>query len=319
MCKRFVLICTLVTCLSTGVAQDKTEERSSIVYVSGLVMHTTGSSCLIDLGTAHTIANQDRLAVFRAVHGHFAPVGHITVQKADATTSHCTNQIQTQPNDLVMLVKEISQLQPGSRHRDRIIRQQVVRSFSKTSTTSVNNVKLANALTDYQSQYADWERARGDVAGSLKSATLQNTADEPQKRLRSQINLMRRFYQEEATFIAAAGPIWSHIMPILAGQTAEAVHRLRRQDLKGDDLSDNAVKLAATELRTRVLDRVFQLQSEQQNVVALMVASLVPGTARDSTIVLRSSIVRTQFPDLHEDEQLLEDINQLVLNIRDEN
>ncbi|MCH2203478.1 MAG: hypothetical protein MK102_16045 [Fuerstiella sp.] len=300
---------------------DNNEERASIVYVSGLVLHATKSSCLIDLGTAHTIANQDQLAVFREVHGHFAPIGHVTVTEAEGITSHCSGHIQTQPYDLVIAVREINQLQAGARHRDRIIRQQVVRSFSKLSTTSVNDIKLANALTDYQRQYADWERARGDVVGSIESAMLQNSADESRERLRSQINLMRRKYLENSTFVAAAGPIWSGIMPILSGGTAEADHRLRLQDMKDGNLPNGNVGLTAAEIRDRVLDQdqVFQLQPEQQNIVALIVASLVPGTTSNSTILLRSHIRQTQFPDLNEDEQLLEDVDQLVMNIRDGN
>ena len=95
--------------------------------------------------------------------------------------------------------------------------------------------------------------------------------------------MMRRLYQQDAQTVAAAGPTWSSIMPLLAGPTAEAAHALRLEDLKDQDLPEDAVQVAAAELRSRVFDRIFQLQREQQNVVALIVASLIPGSSREAS------------------------------------
>ena len=313
-----ILICISVTSLSPCLAQVVTRDRSSILYVVGQVASATERSCIVDIGAVHTIADQEQLVVFRPIHGYLQPIGRITVTQSEATTSRCKNQVRSQPNDIVITVREISQLRPGAVHRGRIVRRHVVRSYRQTSSTNVNNIHMANALSDYELQYPNWERSRGEVAGTLLSTSLKDsTDDEALRRLRSQINMMRRFYQQDAQTVAAAGTTWSSIMPLLAGPTAEAGHALRLKDLKDGDLSEDAVQVAAAELRSRVFDRIFQLQREQQNVVALIVASLIPGSSRDNTIFLRTSISQTQFPDLSDDPELLEDIDELVLSIRD--
>ena len=312
-----VLICINVTCLAPCSGQVITEDRSSILYVVGQVVRSAEGSCIVDIGAVHTIVDQDQLVVFRPIYGYLQPIGRITVSKTEATTSRCGNQIRSQPNDIVMAVREISQLRPGAEHRIRIVRRQVVRSYRETSSTTVNNVRMANALSDYEIQYPGWERSRGEVAGTLLSESLKDSTDEALQRLSSQINMMRRLYQQNAQTVAAAGPMWSDIMPLLAGPTAEAGHALRLEDLKDRDLHEDAVRVAAAELRSRVFDRIYQLQREQQNVVALIVASLIPGSSRDNSVFLRSSFGKTQFPELSEDPELLEDIDELVLSMRD--
>lgn len=312
-----IMICGSVTGLAPCVAQTPTEERSSIVYVIGRVEKAEAGSCIVDIGGVHTVAGQDRLAVFRAVHGYFEPIGHITVTHPEMITSRCTNPVGAEPKDVVMTVREISELRPGAQHRRHIVRRRVVRAIGTTSTTTVDNVGIASALSDYELQYPQWERSRGAVAGTLLSASMKGVAEESLRRLKSQINMMRRLYQQDAHTVAAAGATWSGIMPLLAGPTAEAAHALRIEDLKDPDLAEDAEQVAAVELRSRVFDRIFQLQREQQNVVALIVASLIPGLSRDNSILLRSSINQTQFPGLSDDPELLEDLDELVLSIRD--
>ncbi len=312
-----ILIGISVSCLSSSLAQSLTEQRSSILYVIGRVSSADKTSCIIDVGAVHTIASQDQLAVFRPVRGHFQPIGRIRVTRVEPTTSHCINHVRSMPNDIVMVVREISELYPGARHRERVVRQQVVRSYRMTSFSTINNVRTAMALSDYELQFPEWERSRGDIAGTFFSDSMQESADESLRRLRSQINMMRRLYQQDAQMVAAAGDIWSNIMPLVAGETAEAGHALQLKDLHDGDVSEDRVQFSAVELRRRVLDRIYQLQPEQQNVVALIVASLMSGSSRDATLFLRTAINQTQFPDLDDDEQFMEDLGQLVLDIRD--
>ena len=117
--------------------------------------------------------------------------------------------------------------------------------------------------------------------------------------------------------LAAAGDVWSDIMPLVAGETAQAGHDQQVKGLHDGEILQDRVESSAVEIRSRVLDRIYQLQPEQQNVVALIVASLTSGSSRDATVLLRTAIDQTQFPDLDDDEQFMEDLGQLVLDIRD--
>jgi hypothetical protein len=172
-------------------------------------------------------------------------------------------------------------------------------------------------LSDYEKQFPKWERSRGAVVGQLLSATLKDSGDNQLERLTSQVNLMRRLYQQDAQTVDAAGELWTSVMPLLAGQTAAAGHALRVKDQQEGDISRNAVKVAAAELRDRVFERFYHLEREQQNILALVVASQISKSARNNQALLKTTIDQTQFEGLGEDEQLLENMERLVLDFRD--
>jgi hypothetical protein len=315
-----VLLLTVALCttnLSTGFAQSGAEERSSILYVVGRVASATDTSCLIDIGAVQTIASQNQLAVFRPIDGYYKPIGRITVDHTEATTSHCTHRIRTQRNDIVMTVREISELRPGARHRKHIVRRRIVRARHQASSTTVHHVRTAHALSDYEKQFPKWEQSRGAVAGQLLSAALKDSADNRLERLTSQVNLMRRLYQQGAETVDAAGEVWAGVMPVLAGQTAAAGHALRVSAQQDGDIPQDAIEIAAVELRDRVFERFYHLEREQQNILALVVASQVSKSVRNNQVLLKTTIEQTQFKGLGEDEQLLEDIERLVLDFRD--
>ncbi len=310
-----ITICAvlIIPTFAKGQPASDADERSSIVYVAGQVAAATESTCLIDLGAVHTIYLRHRLVVFRPTDGYYRPIGYITVVRADATSSDCRHQIDAQPGDLVMAVREISELNPGERHRDLILRRRLIRSYLKTATSSFNNIRTANALSTYQLQFPKWERSRGDVAGTLMSEELEERADKRLDRLRSQLNLMRRLYQQDAQVVAAAGDPWEDAMALLAGKTAAAAHALRVEGQQDADENDAAsLQVAPDELRSRVFDRVFHLEPEQRNTIALVIASLLPDAGVENSIQLRTAIAQTQFPDLVENDQLLDDMGRML-------
>lgn len=312
-----ILLIAFTTCSST-LAQPTFDDRTNIVYVIGRVTSATDKSCLIDIGAVHTVNSQDKLALFRPVQGYFSPLGQITAEHVESTTTQCAQRVKAQPNDVVIAARELSELRPGARHRERILRRQVVRSYRQRSSTTVNNLRTAEALSSYQRSFPKWERNRATVAGTLLSQRLQKSNDERLERLQAQLNLMRRHYMESTDIVAAAGPGWEGVMPILAGQTAAAGHALHvENEQEQPKEGEQKPRLAADELRSRVFARVFHLEREQQNVLAMIVASLLDGTARQNSILLRTAIAQTQFPDLETDEQLMEDLEVMLLDIRD--
>lgn len=300
-------------------AQPEIEERSSILYVIGRVADASDTACLVDIGSVHTIESQDRLALFRPVDNFFVPVGHVTVDYTITTASHCVHNDRAQVNDVVMAVREISELNPGPRHRNRMLKRRIVRSYLQTASSTFNNVRTANALSHYEKHFPEWERSRAAVAGTLLSERLQTRDDERLKRLQAQLNLMRRLYQEDARMVSAAGESWEYAISLLAGRTAAAAHALRVEDQINNVGQEGTIRLAADELRRRVFDQVFHLEPEQRNTVALVLASLLPDSSIDNTIQLRTAIAQTQFPDLEDDDQLLEDMGRMLLALRDLN
>lgn len=313
-----ILLIAVTLTASETLAQPTFDDRTNIVYVIGRVTSATDRTCLIDIGAVHTVKSQDRLALFRPVQGYFSPLGQVTAEHVESTTTQCNQSIKAQPNDVVITVRELSELRPGLRHRERILRRQVVRSFRQRSSTTVNNLRTAEALSSYQRSFPKWERNRAIVAGTLLSQRLQKSSDQRLERLQAQLNLMRRHYMESTDIVAAAGSGWEGVMPVLAGQTAAAGHALNvenAQEVPEDGEQKN--RLSTDELRSRVLARLFHLEREQQNVLAMIIASLLDGTARQNSILLRTAIAQTQFPDLETDEQLMEDLELLLLDIRD--
>lgn len=318
--RRFILLlCAGLACPSIVCAQIEVNDRSSVLYVIGRVAKATETSCLVDIGNVHTVRSQKRLALFRPVDNFFVPIGHVTVDYTITTASHCIHDGQAQPNDVVMMVREISELHPGPRHRNRILKRRIVRSYLQTASSTFNNVPTANALSHYEKQFPEWESSRAAVAGELLSERLLTRDDERLDRLQAQLNLMRRLYEEDARMVSSAGEPWENAIALLAGRTATAAHALRVEEQLANDNQAATIRLSADELRRRVFDMVFHLEPEQRNTVALVIASLLPDSSIDNSIQLRTAIAQTQFPDLEDDDQLLEDMGRLLLTLRDLN
>jgi len=305
----FVLVAGLASAGASVSAQPVNLNRSGLVYVIGTVLRVTPSATVIDLGEAQTLTELERLAVFRPIHGCYEAAGLVTVTQTFATSSICESRIPLQQNDLVMTVRELGQLRPGSTHRTRVLSRQIIRTAGRDYFSTVKNVETALALLDYEQQFGDWERSQATVAGTLLSGALRSRRSDRQDRLLSQIDLVRRLYQRGTRTIPAAGPAWQQVIEVLAGRTVSAGHAALAE---ADDPDEPGVMVTAQDVRARVLDEIFDRYPEQQNAIALIVAALAEFDTGNAQIFLTTSLRSTQFPLLADDEQLLDDMRAIV-------
>ncbi len=309
----FTTFCAVLSASNLPADDLLPEDRSEIVYVAGSVLRSENSLCVIDLGTAHTVRPDHRLAVFRMSEGYYVPLGQLTVVSGEGTRSVCEG-VRTQKGDLVLAVRELHQLKTGRRHREQVLGREVVREPRRRFWTSYGNVELAAALSQYERRYPGWERSRRTVAGRLDSENLEPGRTTRLDQLQQQLDLMRRYYRKDVRAVAAAGEHWDSVMRVLAGSTARAGHQLAENAVleKAAEDDDDGVEIAAADIRTLTRDRVFHLEREQQNVVAFLVAVLLHEKPADIRPVLLAAYPQTQFPGLKDDEELIETI-QLML------
>jgi len=297
----------LTFCHVVPAAAQPDNSRTDIVYMIGQVIEVTNRSVRIDLGEAHTIEPRDDLAAFRSVDGYFKPIGRIPVTKTEATQSMCETALALQRGDLVMTVRELHQLQTGRKHRIRTLKREVIRSYSRPSHSSFANVALARALSDYELSYPNWEKAPNAIEGRMLTASLQGPRTSQLDQLERQLALMRRFYRQSSLAVASAGENWASVMHVLAGPTAAAGHLLLQENAE-----EEGIQISASELRERVTSKVFHLQPEQQNMVAMIVAVLTTENRSNIRSFLTAIFPQTQFPSLKEDTQLVLDIEDIL-------
>ena len=313
---RIVLLLTGIAllCHFPVSAQSADLERSGIVYVIGTVIHMTPGGAVIDLGEAHTLRDQDSLAVFRPANNYFEAKGLAAVTRAGVTFSLCDSQVVLEENDVVMTVRELSQISPGRKHRTQVLTRQVIRTAGEENHTTVRNVRIAQALLDYELQYPGWERSQSEVVGTLLSGSLRSDRSDRRDHLLSQIDLMRELYQQGTEMIPAAGKAWEQVIDLLAGPTARAEHDSLPESEAAEDAD---VAVTAGSIRVRVLEQVFDLRPEQQNTIAMLVAALATGESTNRQNMLTTLLRRSQFPELADDEQLLEDMRSIVRALGD--
>jgi len=306
---RFLIPLALLSiCLpDAAVGQPASNARTDIIYITGQVIDTGRRSLKIDLGEAHTIEPEDELAVFRSVDGYFKAIGRVQVTESHSTHSICQSTLTIERGDVAMAVRELYELRTGPKHRIRTLKQEVVRSYSRQSLSSFTNIDIANALSDYELSYPGWTKDSEKIAGRMLSRSLQDSPTGQLDQLEQQLALMRRFYRQSPLAVASAGENWASVMQVLAGPTANAGHELLLENPDANNL-----QISASELRERVLSKVFHLQPEQQNIIAMVVAVLAKENRSDIRSFLTAIFPQTQFPGLSEDTQLVLDIETIL-------
>jgi hypothetical protein len=294
-----------------ALAQPASNVRTDLIYIIGQVVDTEYRSLKVDVGEAHTIEPATELAVFRSINGYFKAIGRVQVIQTHATHSKCHSSLTIQRGDLVMTVRELYQLHTGPIHRKRILKREVVRSHHQQSLSSFPNIDIANALSDYERSYPNWRRDSKRIAGRMLARSLQSPRTGQLDQLEQQLALMRKYYRQSPLAVASAGDNWASVMQVLAGPTATAGHELLLENPNKEGL-----QISASELRERVLAKVFHLHPEQQNMVAMIVAILTQENRANIRSFLTAVLPQTQFPGLKEDTQLVLDIENILRELQ---
>lgn len=318
----FVWVYLFAADVSPAVAQDQEIEleRSSLVYSIGRVELLVGGSALIDLGEVQTLnaaAPLNTVAVFRASESRFVPVGVLSAADVYQTFSrmHAPRRSEVQVGDVVMFVRELSQLQSVDQHRDDFIRRQIVETSQSPNYSTFRRAEAARALTVYRLSYPKWERSRATVAGFLNGTSFSEGRERRLTGLLNHIALLREAYRVGRNSVPAAGPGWAEVMNVLYGPTVMAQHEAAQTVTEDPDLLDKKTP-NVRDVQRAVRDRFFDRSLEEQNLLSFLVKTMLENPPRSQDVWLTQQILQSQFPELAEEEFVPEQVRLILRDLQ---
>ena len=298
-------------------------DRVGIVYMIGTVERVVRGASVLDLGDAHMLQARDRVAVFRPEDAYLRPVGTLRIAETFGATSIAErpDAFQAQAGDVVMFVRELSQLQTAPDHLNYVLAARVVRRRFNSHVAVPGRPEAATALLHYHKQQPQWVRNLGSdpdriyIVGEHFGASLAGGIPERVRRLLNQVNLLRELHRDGTAAVAAAGPEWAAVMPVLFGQTvtedAAATENVVADGSASTDTSD-----LIRRIRREVDYVLFDRPQEERNLLAALLAARLKNPGGSDDLWFQVELPKTQFPSLVTNDQILEDLRNLLRTLR---
>lgn len=293
-------------------------DRTELVYFIGQVNSVSGRTALVNLGEVHSLDVIDEstgkvqaVSVFRAEGSTFRPVGIASVMEARATVSEVKTDYLTNllAGDVVMFVRQMSELRNGSHHEDHVLRAMALRQKRVANRSSAERNATAQRLAAYKSAYPKWERSRSRIAGEFFAREDLEMTPELQ-RLLKQINLFRTYHADGFLSVKAAGPTWSTTISPLLGADAKIKHQ--SATAAAADSENGERPLDIPNLRRITEEEFFDATAEQKNTGAFLVATALRKQPRSLEQWLQTQFLQTQYPEWVDNENVVERIRDAV-------
>ena len=296
-------------------------ERTGLIYSIGQVEKVVSGAAVIDLGDVHTlrvVAPFNKVTVFRIGESGYVPVGVLKAAETFETYSrmHRSRTTKPQPGDVVMLVREMSQMKPFKQHNDDFIKKQLVKSPRSSVYTNVRIYETAKALRSYYTNYRQWQQSKAGVIGFLNGTSFEEGRQESLEELLNYIGMMRDFYRQGRESLPAAGVKWQETVSELFGATVMAEHEAARSAVAQDDNFVEDVQITPRDVRRAVQEKFFSLSKEQQNMLSFLVATMIEADPGSPDVWFRRQLSRSQFPELVEEEFVLEEVREILRDLQ---
>ncbi|MEZ6060367.1 MAG: hypothetical protein R3C19_08405 [Planctomycetaceae bacterium] len=330
LCPGILMCAAMVFACSPGIASAQAEpsevgdgEGTGIVYFVGTINRVDHGSPVFDLGSVHTMSERDVVAVFRPVDGYFQPVGTLVIEEAfgSYSVSRKARDFSPEPGDVVMLVRELSQLRPFQIHMNDVLAGRRIRARTNNAVSVPGRQETVTALMNYRAAHPQWVRNLGPdenavyVVGELHGDSLAGQSSERLERLQNQINLLRKLHRDGTDAIAAAGEQWSGVMTILLGDTVRA-DAAARDNVVAEGSKATSGADVVRRIRRLVDSVLFDRPEEQRNTIASLLAERLKNPGGSDDLWFQAELPNTQFPKLADDDQILEDLRKMLRELR---
>ncbi|MCA9084039.1 MAG: hypothetical protein KDA81_08290 [Planctomycetaceae bacterium] len=292
--------------------------RTGLVYGIGTIERVVRGSAIVDLGDVHSLKAQDRLAVFRRQGRYFVPAGILTVEETEETSSTLQRSRHFVPEtgDVVMFVREFHDMQKAADHRDDFLRTFLLKNAGSNGYSTARRLDTARALMIYRNHYPDWERGKSDVVGYIFGESFVDVETKPISSLLKYVGMLREKYQQGRRTLPAAGADWQLVAELLAGESIQAQHlaAVAAKEANEGDTAD--VRIEPREIERRLRERLFDREDEQIHLLTFLVATFIEESGRNQDLWMQQHFRRSQFPELQDEEVLLESLRDFVRDLQ---
>ncbi|MBL8809002.1 MAG: hypothetical protein JNM43_02395 [Planctomycetaceae bacterium] len=310
---------------------DRVRNGGGIIWYVGTVGVHAGKRPHIDLGDVHGILEGDTLAVFRAVELHYRPIGTIEVEEANVTWSvpKASSLVQIQEGDRVVAIRTLRQLGTGEEHRENFQRRQLVRHANRNSYSTLLDDEAISVLIDIEEKQARWVKELKPIAGRIRATSV---SPNDFKHMQPLLNQVLRFQQFRAIGVPVdkcIGSEWDSVLTTLTPDPAESfskshtkkpeVAAAEEQKPAPADEASPASKENDAKIETihQIVNSVmFDYEQEERKVAMMLCAAIDIENPKNETSWIMAQLNRSQFPDLADDEEMLESMEQILKDLR---
>ena len=298
-------------------------ERSTLVYSIGTVEKMIRGAALIDLGDLHTLsvaAPKNKVALFRSTAEKYVPVGVLKISETYSTYSLAfpAPGVKPEAGDVVMFVREISQLKSADNHRDDFIKQQLVKNAYATGYSTVRRFETAKVMRTYFEDHRKWERSRANIGGFLNGESFASGREQSLKPLLNYLGMLREDFRIGRNSLTASGKKWTETSRALFGATVMTQHAAAQNVEFEDPVFADQKRPPDRDIQREVGERFFDRSEEQKNTLSYIVAALLEANPRNDDAWFHRTILQTQFPELGEETFVLEQIREILKTLQED-
>ncbi len=323
--KTLVLLILSLVCSQPLLAQAPRTDVADLNAGEGLVwlagtVRTDGGTMRVDLGDVHGVLEGDRLAVFRSFEDHHIPLGIVQIADAGTVWSNITSTSPTplREGDLVLGVRTVRQTGTGENLQNGFLRRQLIRNGDRNGYSSADRVEVALTLRSLVRKQDRWAREKKQVAGSVRSGTITTAKFAALQPLRNHILLLRKYRETGIPLETSIGSTWENCITVLTPR-----HNVDNPALEADPETTSLALPADQQLKQRIeviRDAtsfiLFDRFPEEQNLAVLICAAIEQDNPPNEALWIAVQLSRSQFPNLAEDREMLEEIPEILRRVR---
>lgn len=303
-----------------GQGNDIDLDRDGIVYVIGQVRQVINRAGLVDLGDAHTVRRAERLAVIRRVRDHYVPVGVVSVNETHPTfcVLNPSPRVSVEVGDIVMTVREFSELTPPAQHQRHFIEQQIVKNSGANGYSTRLRRDTAATLLKYGRSQPRWEKQTSQILGYLNGASFSDGREKSVSRLIRHINMLRRDYREGRNSIELMGNEWISVMDVLFGRTAKSQHAASQVGDAGADDGFADEGPTPRDIARIVDEKLFDRNRQERLLFKYIVAAALERSPRKLDLWVRQKAEQSQFIRLETEDVVLDVVRRIIRDLKNQ-
>lgn len=331
---RFTLLCLLCSFLQPGSAAAQSDANTKagggIVWYAGTVLSSAAEAERIDLGDVHGVLEGDRLAAFRRTDNHYTPLGTIQIIDSHPTWSRPGGPVaaQLRQGDLVLGIRTLRQIGTGSDFSEAFLNRQLIRNSSRNGYSTLREQESAQTLRTIVDRQHRWVRQLKPVAGRIRGASITPEDFQSLQPLLSQIRRFQDFSAIGMPLQRCASPEWAAVASVLTPAPAIEIAASPEKTESGATAESPADPATSPDSLAAALNKRIELIQQESAVVLfdrfpeervltnILCTAIGIENPRNEPLWISLELARSQFPDLAEDREILQEIPEILKRVR---
>jgi hypothetical protein len=303
----------LLTASAVAQTDANTKAGGGVVWYVGTVLSSAAEAERIDLGDVHGILEGDQLAAFRRTDNHYKPLGTVQIIESHPTWSRPGGPVaaQLQQGDLVLGIRTVRQIGTGSDFSEAFLNRQLVRNSNRNGYSTLREQESAQVLRTIVNRQQRWVKQLKPVAGRIRGASVTPADFQSLQPLLSQIRRCQDFTAIGIPLEKCASPQWAAVSAQSATSDPPEPNPASSPDSLAATLN-RRIELIQQESSVVLFDRF----PEERILANLICTAIGIENPRNEPLWIGLELARSQFPELADDREMLQEIPEILKRIR---